>query len=433
MVMYDIIEKKRDKGKLSKEEIEFFVENYTNGNIPDYQASSLLMAIFLNGMDNEELVNLTLAMAHSGDMVDLSSINGVTVDKHSTGGIGDKTTLIVAPIAAALGCKVAKMSGKGLGFTGGTADKLEAIEGYNINIPQDQFFDQVNKIGISLISQSGNLTPADKKIYALRDVTATIESIPLIASSIMSKKLAAGSKCIVLDVKMGSGAFMKTIDEAKNLAKTMVDIGNDAGRKTVALITNMDIPLGNAIGNSLEVIESIDVLKGRGPEDLTNICKNLAAYMHMLCFDTSFEESMSKVEEVLKDGRAFEKFREVVIAQGGNVDLIDNPDHFKKATRVIPIYSNESGYITKMNAEEIGKISVRLGAGRLKKEDSIDFSAGIILKKKVGDKVEEGEIIAELYTSKEESLDELTKMYMDAITISQENNVDYKLIYDIIK
>ena len=288
MVMYDIIEKKRDKGKLSKEEIEFFVENYTNGNIPDYQASSLLMAIFLNGMDNEELVNLTLAMAHSGDMVDLSSINGVTVDKHSTGGIGDKTTLIVAPIAAALGCKVAKMSGKGLGFTGGTADKLEAIEGYNINIPQDQFFDQVNKIGISLISQSGNLTPADKKIYALRDVTATIESIPLIASSIMSKKLAAGSKCIVLDVKMGSGAFMKTIDEAKNLAKTMVDIGNDAGRKTVALITNMDIPLGNAIGNSLEVIESIDVLKGRGPEDLTNICKNLAAYMHMLCFDTSF-------------------------------------------------------------------------------------------------------------------------------------------------
>ncbi len=433
MTMYDIIEKKRDRKELSKQEIDFFVENYTNGQIPDYQASALMMAIFLNGMNNEELVNLTIAMANSGEKIDLSGVNGVTVDKHSTGGVGDKTTLIVAPIVAALGCKVAKMSGKGLGFTGGTADKLEAIDGYKINIDREQFINQVNDIGISLISQSGNLTPADKKIYALRDVTATVESIPLIASSIMSKKIAAGSECIVLDVKMGSGAFMKNIEDAKLLAKTMVDIGNLANRKTLAMITNMDIPLGNAIGNILEVKESIEVLKGNGPEDLSKICKYLSAYMYMLCTGKSIEDCMNEVEEVIQNGKAFEKLKEVVKAQGGKVELIENPQNFENSKYQIEVYANESGFIKQMDTEKIGKVSVRLGAGRLQKEDKIDYTAGIILNKKTGDYINQGELLATLHTSNLENIEEVKRLYLDAIQISSENNIDYTLIYDIIQ
>lgn len=433
MTMYDIIEKKRDKKVLSKEEIEFFVENYTNGTIPDYQASALMMAIFLNGMNNEELVNLTIAMANSGEQVDLSGVNGVTVDKHSTGGVGDKTTLIVGPIVAALGCKVAKMSGRGLGFTGGTVDKLESIEGYQTAIERSKFINQVNEIGISLIGQSGNLTPADKKIYALRDVTATVESIPLIASSIMSKKIAAGSECIVLDVKMGSGAFMKNIDEAKELAKTMVDIGNLANRKTIAMITNMDIPLGKAIGNILEVKESIEVLKGNGPEDLTEICKYLAAYMYMLCTGKSIEECKKSVEEVIANGMALEKLKELVKAQGGNAELIENPEKFAKAEHQVEVYANQDGYIQNMDTEKVGKVSVRLGAGRLQKEDKIDFTAGIILEKKPGDFVKQGDVLAKLYTSKLDNIEEIKALYLDAIQISSQNNIDYKLIYDIIQ
>lgn len=433
MTMNDIIEKKRDKKVLNKEEINFFVENYTNGTIPDYQASALLMAIYLNGMNNEELINLTIAMANSGEIIDLSNIQGTTVDKHSTGGVGDKTTLIVAPIVAALGCKVAKMSGKGLGFTGGTADKLESIEGYQINIEREKFINQVNNIGISLISQSGNLTPADKKIYALRDVTATVGSIPLIASSIMSKKIAAGSECIVLDVKMGSGAFMKNLEDAKLLAKTMVDIGKLANRKTLAMITNMDIPLGKAIGNILEVKESIDILKGNGPQDLTNICIDLAAYMYMLCSGKSIEDSKYEVEEVIKNGRALEKLIEVVKAQGGNVELIKNPEKFPKAPYQIDIMATKTGYITKMDTEKIGKVSVSLGAGRLKKEDVIDYTAGIILNKKTGDFVKQGDILATLHTSNLDNIEEIKDVYLNAVHITSENNIDYTLIYDIIQ
>jgi pyrimidine-nucleoside phosphorylase len=313
--MYDIIEKKRNNQKLSKEEIDYWVMGYVNGTIPDYQVASLLMAICFNGLDDEELTDLTMTMASSGDQIDLSQIEGKKVDKHSTGGVGDKTTLIVAPIAAACGCRVAKMSGKGLGFTGGTADKLESIQGYNINIPLEQFIKQVNDIGISLISQSGNLTPADKKIYSLRDVTATVESIPLIASSIMSKKIAAGSDCIVLDVKMGSGAFMKNIETARELSRKMVNIGKLAKRKTMAVITNMDIPLGINIGNSLEVIESIEVLKGKGPKDLRDVSIVLATCMVMCCKGLSEEEAKKEVIEVISNGKAFEKLKEVVKAQ----------------------------------------------------------------------------------------------------------------------
>ena len=433
MTIYDIIQKKRDKKILTKEEIDFFIENYTNGEIPDYQAAALLMAIYLNGMTNEELVNLTIAMADSGEKIDLSDVNGVTVDKHSTGGVGDKTTLIVAPIVAALGCKVAKMSGKGLGFTGGTADKLEAIDGYNINIDRQSFINQVNDIGISLISQSGNLTPADKKIYALRDVTATVESIPLIASSIMCKKIAAGSECIVLDVKMGSGAFMKNIEDATLLSKTMVDIGKMANRKTIALITNMDIPLGNAIGNILEVKEAIEVLKGKGPEDLTKICKELASYMYMLCTNKNIEECRNDVLEVIRNGKAFEKLKELVKAQGGNVELIEEPEKFDVAPYVIRVYSEQSGYIAEMFTSNIGKLSVRLGIGRMQKEDKVDSTAGIILNKKTGDYVQEGELLATLYTSKIDNIEEIQNLYRECIKFSTENRVNYELIYDIIQ
>ena len=433
MRMYDIIEKKRDGGKLSQEEIAFWIDGYVKGEIPDYQVSSLLMAIFFRGLDDEELTNLTLMMAHSGDMVDLSEINGIKVDKHSTGGVGDKTTLIVAPIVAALGGKVAKMSGKGLGFTGGTADKLESIQGYQINIPKEDFIRQVNEIGISLISQSGNLTPADKKLYALRDVTATVESIPLIASSIMSKKIASGADSIVLDVKLGSGAFMKTIEDAKCLAEKMVSIGKLAHRETIALITNMDVPLGENVGNSLEVIEAVDVLKGRGPKDLLEVSIELATAMVMLSRKVSQEEARELVKTVIANGEAFEKLRQVVGAQGGDVHWIDDTSCFPEAKFKVEVKSPQSGYICSMNTEEIGKVACTLGAGREKKDDQIDFAAGLKILKKTSDFVNQDEVLAILYTNKEEIIEEAKQKYIQALAFSENGVEKPKLIYEIIK
>ena len=433
MRMYDIIEKKRDGGKLSREEIAFWIDGYVKGEIPDYQVSSLLMAIFFRGLDDEELTELTLQMANSGDMVDLSGISGIKVDKHSTGGVGDKTTLIVAPIAAALGCKVAKMSGKGLGFTGGTTDKLEAIEGYQINIPKEDFIRQVNEIGISLISQSGNLTPADKKLYALRDVTATVESIPLIASSIMSKKIASGADAIVLDVKLGSGAFMKNLEDARSLSQKMVNIGKLAGRNTMAVITNMDVPLGENVGNSLEVIEAIDVLQGRGPKDLLEVSVVLATSMVMLCKNISEEEARRQVVEVINNGEAFEKLKQVVKAQGGNVAMIEDTARFPEAKFKAQIKAPKAGYIQKMNTENIGKVACMLGAGRETKEDVIDYTAGLKILKKTSEFVEEGEVLAVLYTNREEKIEEAASYYLNALEFSSQKPENPKLIYEIIK
>lgn len=432
MNIIDIIQKKRDGGALSKEEIEYFINEYVNGNIPDYQISSLLMAIYFQGLTDEELTDLTMAMVNSGDRIDLSGIEGKKVDKHSTGGIGDKTTLIVAPIVASVGCRVAKMSGRGLGFTGGTADKLESIEGYRINIPMEDFIRQVNEIGIGLISQSGNLTPADKKIYSLRDVTGTVESIPLIASSVMSKKIAAGADSIVLDVKMGSGAFMKTLERARELSQKMVNIGKLANRKTIALITNMDIPLGQEIGNALEVKESIEVLKGNGPEDLKEICIELAKYMVVSGLDVSIDKAEKMVKESISSGAAFEKFKELVRWQGGNEYWIENPDCFPKALYSEKVRAYKSGYMKSMNAEEIGKVSLKLGAGREYKEQEIDYSAGVTLLKKTGDFVEIGDVVAILHTNREEVISEASKRYLDSLEFSNEPVEKPKLIYEVI-
>lgn len=430
MNIYDIIEKKKNKIELNKEEIDFFIKGYTNGEIPDYQISALLMAICINGMTDEEIYYLTMAMVESGETIDLSQIQGITVDKHSTGGVGDKTTLIVMPIVASLGGKVAKMSGRGLGHTGGTIDKLEAIEGFKVQLEREQFINQVNTIGASLISQSGNLTPADKKIYALRDVTATVDSIPLIASSVMSKKIAAGSKAILLDVKMGSGAFMKTQEEARKLAEKMVRIGTQAGRKTIALITNMDIPLGNAIGNELEVKEAIDVLKGKGPEDLKELCIELATYMIMMCNGKDKNECRKMVEESIDTGTAYRKLKEIVEAQGGKLESIESS---KEDIEKLAIYAPQSGYIVHMDTEEIGKISTKLGAGRQTKEDTINYKAGIILKAKAGDYVKVGDEIAEFYTSDIIKAKQEEPKYIEALTFSQEPVKDIKLIYDVVE
>ena len=387
MRMYDLITKKKHNEPLTDAEIEYMIDGYVKGDIPDYQMSSMLMAIWFNGMNDHEITELTKIMAKSGDMIDLSAIAGKKVDKHSTGGVGDKTTLIVAPIVAACGGKVAKMSGRGLGHTGGTVDKLESIPGYRTVLDRKEFFDTVNKCGVSLIGQSGNLAPADKKLYALRDVTATVDSIPLIASSIMSKKLAAGSDCILLDVKTGSGAFMKTLDDSIKLAQTMVNIGEGAGRRTVALITDMDTPLGYGIGNSIEVMESMDVLKGHGPADLTEVSLQLASNMLYLVGKGTPEECRKMAEKSIEDGTAFETFCTMVRAQGGDDSVLRDYDKFQKAPYTYDIVAEEGGYIEKQNAEEIGEVSVVLGAGRETKDSAIDFSAGIILHKKYGDKV----------------------------------------------
>ena len=418
MRMYDIITKKRNGGELSADEIQFFVSGYISGAIPDYQVSALLMAIYFRGMTSTETTNLTMCMANSGDVVDLSSIEGVKVDKHSTGGVGDKTTLIISPIVAALGVKVAKMSGRGLGHTGGTIDKLESIPGFKTDLTREAFLKVVKDVGVSVVGQSGNLVPADKKLYALRDVTATVESIPLIASSIMSKKIAAGADCILLDVKVGTGAFMKTVDDALSLAKTMVEIGENVGRKTVALITNMDRPLGNAIGNSLEVIEACETLRGNGPSDLTETCLELAANMLHLAGKGTLTECRQLALSAIKDGSAFEKLKSMVRAQGGDVSVLDDYSKFKSASVKYEVKSFRSGYITSMDTESIGRAAVILGAGRETKDATIDFSAGLVLNKKVGDFVEVGQPIATLFSSEFPKCLEAEKVFLDVLSIS---------------
>ncbi|MCR5438713.1 pyrimidine-nucleoside phosphorylase [Selenomonas sp. WCT3] len=429
MRMYDLITKKKHGEVLTDEEIQFMITGYVNGDIPDYQMSAMTMAIWFNGMNDHEITELTKVMAKSGDMIDLSAIEGKKVDKHSTGGVGDKTTLIVAPIVAACGGKVAKMSGRGLGHTGGTVDKLEAIPGYRTVLDRKEFFDTVNKCGVSVIGQSGNLAPADKKLYALRDVTATVDSIPLIASSIMSKKLAAGSDCILLDVKTGSGAFMKTLDDSIKLAQTMVAIGEGAGRRTVALITDMDTPLGFGIGNSLEVMESMDVLKGHGPEDLTEVSLQLASNMLYLVGKGTPEECRAMAEKSIEDGSAFETFCTMVKAQGGDDAVLRDYTKFAQAPFKLDVLADRDGFITKMNAEEIGETSVVLGAGRETKESDIDFSAGLVLHKKFGDAVKKGDSLVTLYTSKEESLKNAERMYREAITIGDKQPEKEPLVY----
>ena len=433
MRMYDIIKNKRDNKELTKEEIEFFVKGYTDGSIPDYQASALAMAIFFNGMTEKETATLTLAMAESGDMVDLSQFGDKTVDKHSTGGVGDKTTLIVAPIVASLDCIIAKMSGRGLGHTGGTVDKLESIEGFNTSLSPEEFFTQVKNTNIAVIGQTGNLTPADKKLYALRDVTATVDSIPLIASSIMSKKLAAGSHTIVLDVKCGSGAFMKTPEDAKALAEEMVKIGKNNGRNMAAIITDMNTPLGKNIGNSLEVIEAIEILKGSGAEDLKYVACALATEIVSLSKNISPEEAETLVKIAISSGEAFKKLKEWIVAQGGNGEWIENPEKFPKAQYKEDIIAENDCYISYMNAEEIGISSVILGAGREKKDDIIDMTAGIILNKKTGDIIKKGDIIAILYTNTESTIKSAKEKFLSAIEFSEEKPKEIPLIYEIVR
>ena len=432
MRMYDIIAKKRDGGELSDAEIRFFVNGYTAGEIPEYQVSALLMAIYLRGMSENETTSLTQYMAMSGDMVDLSYFGGLSVDKHSTGGVGDKTTLIVAPIAAACGCKVAKLSGRGLGFTGGTADKLEAINGYKTDLSGDEFFNIVNKVGVAVVTQSGNLTPADKKIYALRDVTATVESIPLITSSVMSKKIASGAKNIVLDVKYGSGAFMKTKKDAEILAENMVKIGNLCGRNTAALITDMNVPLGFAIGNSLEVIEAINVLKGKQNGDLREISIALAGNMIALSQNISEQEGIALAQKALDSGKAFLKMREWIAAQGGDTACIDDTSLFKTAEYSMQVKASTGGFISEMNCEKIGVASAVLGAGRITKDDKIDLTAGIILSAKTGDYVSFGDNLATLYSNDKDKLKQAAEIYKSAVHIGG-NAVKETLIYKTVK
>lgn len=431
--MYDIIHKKRNGGELSEEEIRFFIEGYTDESIPDYQAAALCMAVYFRGMTPKETSILTLAMAESGDQIDLGGIEGFTVDKHSTGGVGDKTSLIVVPIVASCGGKVAKMSGRGLGHTGGTVDKLESIPGFRTELNPDDFIKQVNGIGLCIVGQTGELAPADKKLYALRDVTATVESIPLIASSIMSKKLAAGSKGIVLDVKTGSGAFMKTVEESESLAKEMVAIGKSAGRSVTAVITNMDIPLGDSVGNSLEVIEAIKTLKGEGESDLTEVCLTLATQMLSMVTGEDEKTCYSMAKGAIDNGLAINKLREMISAQGGNANVVDDYSLFKQPKYTAEIFSECDGYIEHTDAEKIGMASVILGAGREKKGDPIDPSAGIVLKKKTGDYVKKGEPLAVFYTDDEGKIEGAKQEFFDAFTFGNERTQPQKLIYKIIK
>lgn len=433
MRMYDILHKKRDGLLLSDEEIAWFVAGYTAGDIPDYQASALLMAIFLRGMTETETSALTMAMARSGDTVDLSAFGDRSVDKHSTGGVGDKTTLIVAPIVAACGGKVTKMSGRGLGHTGGTVDKLEAIPGYMTTLAPAAFLRQVQEVGVAVIGQSGNLAPADKKLYALRDVTATVDSIPLITASIMSKKLAAGSKNIVLDVKVGSGAFMKTPADARELAAEMVKIGKACGRNTAALITDMDTPLGNAVGNILEVKEAIAVLRGECDGALREVCEALATEMLVLFSGMTPADAKKRVKETVDSGAAFAKLREWIKAQGGDVRCIDDPARFACAPYSMAVKCTADGFVTAMNAEEIGAVASVLGAGRAVKTDTIDPTAGILLVKKTGDRVTVGDTLCTLYTSKREALAPAAARYAAAIAVGDAPPETKPLIYDIVR
>ena len=431
--MYNIIRKKRDGKELTREEIQKFVKGYTDGEVPDYQASALLMAICFVGMTERETADLTMAMAHSGDSIDLSMLGELSADKHSSGGVGDKTTLVAIPIAASLGCKIAKMSGRGLGHTGGTIDKLESIEGYLTELPPKRFIEQTEKTGIALTAQSGNLAPADKKIYALRDVTATVDSIPLIASSIMSKKLASGAKNIVLDVKVGSGAFMKNIESARALAKCMVAIGKNCGRNVRAVLTNMDVPLGNCVGNSLEVIESVNVLSGKGDKNLLDISCILAAHMASMALNKPYEKMLEKAYEAVKNGAAYEKFLAWIKEQGGNIAYIENTDLFEKASEEIKVKSEKTGYISSIDAQAIGNICVEAGGGRKEKEDKIDYSAGIVLLRQKGDWVEKGEVIAKIYTNKENISEKLQRDFLSAVEISDEMPQKQPLIYEVVE
>ena len=421
MRMYDIIDKKRYKGKLSKEEIHFVVDGFTKGEIPDYQMSAFLMAVCLNGMDKEETVEMTLAMAHSGDMLDLSPIEGVKVDKHSTGGVGDKTTLVIGAMVAALGIPVAKMSGRGLGHTGGTIDKLESIPGFNTSISNNKFFDDVNRIKFAVAGQTADLAPADKKIYALRDVTATVSSLPLIASSIMSKKLASGADVIVLDVKTGSGAFMKTLKDSFALAGAMVEIGNGAGRKTYGVITDMNQPLGRAVGNTLEVIEAVNALKGNAPEDLMEDALVLGQYMvYGAGHAASPEEARDMLEKTIKDGSALAKFAEMVEAQGGDISYIYDTDKFEKAKYVEPALSPADGFVRSIKTDDVGIASLLLGGGREKKDDIIDHAVGLIIEKRIGDRVKEGEPLAMIHANDRDKLEAAKQKLISAYEIGTE-------------
>ncbi|CEH33041.1 pyrimidine-nucleoside phosphorylase [Romboutsia lituseburensis] len=434
MRLYDIIAKKRDKKELSKEEIEFFIEKYTNGEVPDYQASALLMAIYLNGFTKEETANLTMAMVNSGDVVDLSMIEGVKLDKHSTGGVGDKTSLILVPMVAAAGGKVAKLSGRGLGHTGGTLDKLESIPGFNISVEEDKFIDMVKNAGLVIAGQTQNLVPADKKIYALRDVTATVDSIPLIAASIMSKKIASGSDAIVLDVKYGEGAFMKTAEDAEKLATAMVNIGKSVGRNTSAAITLNGEPLGYAIGNALELKEVIEVLKGEGPEDLRELCLQLGAQMLRLGnIETDVEKGRAKLEAILKDGSALAKLRELVVLQGGDPKVIDNSELFTISPLTHEVKATKEGYVYELNAEGVGVSSLLTGAGRHTKDDALDYGAGIILKKKMGDYVKVGDVLATLYSSDEAKFEKAEEELQKAYSIQSQKPEKSPIIHKIIR
>lgn len=430
----DMIHKKKEGKPLESQEIRDMVSRYAAGKIPDYQMSAMLMAICFQGMNDEELTALTLAMRDSGETADLSGIPGIKVDKHSTGGVGDKTTLIVGPLVAACGVPVAKMSGRGLGFTGGTLDKLESISGFRIDLTEEEFFRAVRASGISVIGQTGNLAPADKKLYALRDVTGTVESIPLIASSIMSKKLAAGSDKILLDVTTGSGAFIKDLEQSRELARRMTAIGRGAGRETVAMLTSMEEPLGFAVGNNLEVKEAIETLRGEGPEDLREVCLALAGMMLSLGKDgLSYEEGRRLAEETLDSGAAYGKFLDMVEGQGGDLSYIENTDKFQRAACEREITAGEEGYISSMDTEGIGITAGILGAGRETKESVIDHSAGIIMKKKIGDRVRRGDAIAVLYSSGEEKLDRAERCIQGCYTISDRRPEPLKLVVDIIR
>ncbi|MDB1940418.1 pyrimidine-nucleoside phosphorylase [Clostridium tertium] len=434
MRAFDIIAKKRDKKELSKEEIEFFIEGYTKGEVTDYQTSALLMAIYLNGFSKEETVNLTMAMIKSGDVVDLSEINGIKVDKHSTGGVGDKTSLILVPMVAAVGGKVAKLSGRGLGHTGGTLDKLEAIPGFDINVSKENFINFVNKSGLVIAGQTQNIVPADKKIYALRDVTATIDSIPLIAASIMSKKIASGSDAILLDVKYGDGAFMKTKEDAEKLAEAMVSIGKGLNRNTSAAITLNGEPLGYAIGNALEIQEVIEVLSDRGPEDLRELCLRLGAQMLKLSnIEVDVNKGRAILEEVLKNGKALEKLKELVANQGGDVSVIEDKNLFTIAEIAHEVKAQEEGYVYELNAEKVGIASLLAGAGRETKDDVIDYGAGIILSKKMGSYVNKGDILATIYTSDMSRIEKSEEMLLSAYTMSNEKPAKVDIIHKIIE
>ncbi|MEW9674662.1 pyrimidine-nucleoside phosphorylase [Lentibacillus sp. L22] len=432
MRMYDIIEKKRDGGELTEAEIRFFVEGYTKEDIPDYQVSALLMAIYYQGMTPEECATLTSAMVDSGDKIDLSAISGIKVDKHSTGGVGDTTTLVLAPLVASLGVPVAKMSGRGLGHTGGTIDKLEAIPGFHVELTGDEFIELVNKNKVAVVGQTGNLTPADKKLYSLRDVTATVDSIPLIASSIMSKKIASGADAIVLDVKTGAGAFMKDLADAKELAHQMVSIGNHVGRKTMAVISDMSQPLGRAIGNALEVQEAIETLKGNGPTDLTELCFTLGSQMVVLANKAdNLDDARLKLKESIQTGKALAQFKTFIASQGGDASVVDDPTLLPAAAQKIELKAKNSGTIQSIIADDIGTAAMMLGAGRATKESDIDLAVGLVLHKKVGDSVKAGETLVTIHANQEQ-LDEVKEKLYTSITIAEHPAKAPSLIYDMI-